>query len=65
MLRLLHAISEGGEHARHELGVGPAREGGLLRLLHVRRRDQLQRLGDLAGVLDRLDAPADVAGGGH
>ena len=37
----------------------------LLRLLHLRGRDQLHRLGDLAGVPDRLDAAADVAGGGH
>ena len=38
-----------------------ARQRGLLRTAHLGRRDHLHRLGDLGGVLDRLDAPADVA----
>ena len=34
-------------------------------LLHFGGRDQLHRLGDLRGVLNRLDASADVAEIGH
>ncbi len=65
MLRLFHAAGDGGEHLGHERGIGAAGVGGLLRLLHLGRSHELQRLGDLAGVLDRLDAPADVAEGSH
>ena len=65
MKLLVHPGGHGGEHVGHELRVGPPRERDLLRLLHLRRGHQLHRLGNLAGVLDRLDAAADVAGGGH
>ena len=61
VLALFDAAGDGGEHLGHELGVGAAGQGGLLRLLHLRRSHHLHRLGDLAGVLDRLDASADVA----
>ena len=65
MLQFLDAISERAEHLRHEFGVRTTGKRSGLRLLHLRRGDQLHRLGDLAGVFDRLDAAADVAGGGH
>ena len=65
MARLVHPGGDRRQHVGHEIGVGPAREGDLLRLFHLRRRHQLHRLGDLAGVFDRLDASAKVAGGGH
>ena len=65
VLHLGEAGGEAGEHPGEQLGVGAAGEGGLLRLLHLRRRHQLHRLGDLAGVFDGLDPAADIAGGGH
>src|SRR5262249_6114087 len=40
-------------------------EGSLLGATHLGRGHHLHRLGDLRGVLDRLDAPADVAKVGH
>ena len=47
------------------VGIRPAGQRGLLRLAHLRRRHHLHGLGDLRRVLDRLDAPADVACAGH
>ena len=54
-----------GQHLAHERGVGPPGQCGLLGLAHLRRRHHLHRLGNLGGVLDRLDASAYVARAGH
>ena len=62
MLGFFDAVGDGAEHVRHEFGVRPAGERGSLGLLHLRRSHQLHRLGNLAGVFDRLDAAADVSG---
>src|ERR1039457_969235 len=53
------------EHLVQQVRVGPAHERGLLRLAHLGSRHHLHRLGDLGGVLDRLDSPAYVARAGH
>ena len=65
MKRFIHAAAERREHIGHELSVGAAGQSGGLRLLHLGGGDELHRLGNLAGVFDRLDAAADVASGGH
>jgi hypothetical protein len=62
MVSFFDAVSDGAEHFLHQFGVRPAGECGSLGLLHLRRSHQLHRLGNLAGVLDRLDAAADVSG---
>ena len=61
----LGPVLETDQHLVHEVGVGTAIGGSVLRLLHLGSRNQLHRLGDLGGVLDRLDAAADVSCGGH
>ena len=61
-LTLLYAAPERITTPRFMAQLASLHERGLLSLLHLRRRHQLHRLGDLAGVLDRLDASADVAG---
>ena len=49
-----------GAHLVEALGVGTQRNGSLLGAAHFGGGDHLHRLGDLGGVLDRLDAPANV-----
>ena len=39
--------------------------GLILRLLHFGRSDKFHRLGDLSGVFDRLNTPANVSEVGH
>ncbi len=65
VLDLGETRGEAREHLGEELGVGATGESGLLGLLHLGRGDHLHRLGDLAGVFNRLDASANIAGGGH
>ena len=63
--RLADKVAERNEDAVQDLRVGMTRQRRLLRLAHLGGGDHLHRLGDLGGVLDRLDASADVAGIGH
>ena len=65
MLEIPRARRRLGQHLVHQSRIRPATQRGLLGLAHFGRRHHLHRLGDLGGVLDRLDAPANVAGGGH
>ena len=58
LLRTFRGRFDLGEDFVHERGVGPARQGGLLGLAHLRGGHHLHCLGDLRGVADRLDAPS-------
>jgi len=49
----------------HPVGVRPHRFDPRLRTAQACTRDELERLGDLARVLDRRDPPADVLQRGH
>jgi hypothetical protein len=61
----LDPLRERRQDLREEVCVRPASQRELLRLLHLRRRDELHRLRDLAGVPDGPDPSADVACAGH
>ena len=62
LMRFFHAVRQSSQHPGHQLSVRPTRQRRLLGLLHFRSRHQLHRLGNLAGVFNRLNAAADVAG---
>jgi hypothetical protein len=65
MRGLVHLLQGGLKNLRQQQSVGTAREGGVLGALHLRRRHELHRLGDLGGVFDRLDAAANLANTFH
>ena len=54
-----------GQDRVHQIRIRTPDERGLLRLAHFGGGDHLHRLGDLGGVLNRLDASAYVARAGH
>jgi hypothetical protein len=58
-------LREVGRHVADLVAVGPRRAHALLRLAHLRRGDHLHRLGDLLGVLHRLDLAAYFLAYGH
>src|SRR5207249_5126854 len=53
------------DHLGERGGVRARRHDAVLRALELRRGHELHRLGDLARVLDGLDAPAQLAGLRH
>ena len=62
---LADTVAQGDQHTVEHLGVGVSSQRRLLCLAHLGGSNHLHRLGDLGGVLNRLDASADVAGVGH
>ena len=53
------------EHLAERAAVWPRRHHPVLRALEARRRHHLHGLGDLAGLLNRADAAAELAGLRH
>ena len=49
------------EHIIEQISVRATGHSLILRLFHLRSRDQLHGLGNLGRVLDRLNASADIA----
>ena len=65
MSAFLGILLEVHEHLVQQLGVVTAVGGLVLRLFHLRSRDELHGLGDLGRVFDRFDSASDVASGRH
>src|SRR5256884_614266 len=63
-LRQLRGVQVG-DHLREGGGIGPRRDHPVLGAFELGRGHQLHRLGDLAGALDGLDPPAQLAGLRH
>src|SRR5262245_35976696 len=61
MMKIFTGLSrEVGQHLPHFVGERARVHHPVLRSFELRRRDHLHGLGDLLGVLNRLDTPADV-----
>ena len=65
MLLLAEVFLEVDQHPIQAIRVITTGKSLILSLLHLRRRHQLHRLGDLRGIFNRLDSSADVAKVGH
>ena len=65
MILLADVLLKIDQHLVEPVGIITPGNSLVLGLFHLRGRHQLHRLGDLRGILDRLDTSADVAKVSH